>query len=841
MSESDVYKATAELVDKFSPQFRAFLNGLRDIQKGANEASKATTRSFDDVARGIRSVVTNITTGLQPSFASLGLSTLALTGGLAGLALAMKNFATNTVAIQWAGKEAGMSVNQVRFLEQAFGRLQVPVEQTRQSLRGFADVMLEMRRGGGPGFVYLASQPVFHQMLQDLRTTRTNTEALDVVLRNLSDNPWFAQGPDRERMLRAFNLPVELSGLYGQNLTAFMKEVQSSFHEMSQAEIDDASRGYLAIIRLRDSFDRLGNAIAARALPSFTRLSDALTKWMHEGGIGTLIKGFDGLTVAMLGLGSYTVLASITRVVTTIAPLIAFFGSPAGLALLAVMGYAGVAAYTSQTPQRAPQPGEAPRAGPGAGTGMPIAGHWLFGMLNMWNRFKGSSSAQWPMTNSGVGWSPGFEQTQTKKDLTDAVEEGTKKGNESWWEWFKTWFSMSANAATLPGAEATREALGYGAGGGGSVTFRRGIKSPATFEGPGGNIAVGPTEAGPTTDAGLAADRKRFAEELKQKPWLAAKIAAISLGENRNPKANVSVIESMMNRASARGTSLEEAAKLYGHEQGGYYAGYAPGALRDARLRALTESSIAQALGGSNVSNYATDNSSGGLAARERATGSFTFQSTYGGESFFSPGYSGSGRASRSSYLAWRKRIDEQRSAAAVQQQSGASTFAERFGAWPKYQHGGIVERPTLAMVGEGGPEMILPIKKFAQMALPWINGEKSIGGDLLGMNRYAWHRKMMSFLANEDVNWAMSLAAPYGGRGSLGLLGGMALDAASGLYNTYNMIRNNPESRLRIDLNGFPWWTRTTTDHTGMFSDVQINRGRTGTPADMGNRFASP
>jgi hypothetical protein len=44
-------------------------------------------------------------------------------------------------------------------------------------------------------------------------------------------------------------------------------------------------------------------------------------------------------------------------------------------------------------------------------------------------------------------------------------------------------------------------------------------------------------------------------------------------------------------------------------------------------------------LKGSNVSNYATDNSSGSLAARERASGAFVHHKTINGESFFSPGH----------------------------------------------------------------------------------------------------------------------------------------------------------------------------------------------------------
>lgn len=170
---------------------------------------------------------------------------------------------------------------------------------------------------------------------------------------------------------------------------------------------------------------------------------------------------------------------------------------------------------------------------------------------------------------------------------------------------------------------------GFGWGGGG-IGQPMGTGTTVRPGGPGINLDNLPG----ASDAALAGSRQGYADELRRKPWLAEKIMAISLGENRDPRANQAVIESMMNRAAVRGTSLEEAAKLYGKERGGYYAGYAPGALRTARLRALAEHSLKAALAGGNVSDYATDNSSGALAARDVASGHFQDMTVFNGEHF---------------------------------------------------------------------------------------------------------------------------------------------------------------------------------------------------------------
>lgn len=117
-------------------------------------------------------------------------------------------------------------------------------------------------------------------------------------------------------------------------------------------------------------------------------------------------------------------------------------------------------------------------------------------------------------------------------------------------------------------------------------------------------------------------DRSRFATELANNPALLRHLMAISAGENLDPTSNRAVLETTMNRAAMMGTPLAQEARTTG--QGGYYAGYNPHALYDPTTRAMIESNLDAALHGSNVSNYATDNSSGVFAAHRAAIGMYT-------------------------------------------------------------------------------------------------------------------------------------------------------------------------------------------------------------------------
>jgi hypothetical protein len=132
--------------------------------------------------------------------------------------------------------------------------------------------------------------------------------------------------------------------------------------------------------------------------------------------------------------------------------------------------------------------------------------------------------------------------------------------------------------------------------------------------------------------------RAKFAQELAAKPWLRQRLIDIMYNEQGgHPKGVQAVAESAMNRALVRGTSLEQQLRWHGAERGGYYQRGNMGRGHQRYLDVLNQG-IENALNGSNIADYATDNSSGRLAAREKSTGHFRYRSGHTGESFFAPG-----------------------------------------------------------------------------------------------------------------------------------------------------------------------------------------------------------
>jgi hypothetical protein len=152
-------------------------------------------------------------------------------------------------------------------------------------------------------------------------------------------------------------------------------------------------------------------------------------------------------------------------------------------------------------------------------------------------------------------------------------------------------------------------------------------------------------------------DRSHHRAYLAAHPEVREKILSIMKNEQGlNRLGTQAVAEETMNRADVRGHSLEQTSRWYGHgpgtahhEAGGYYEGYTP-KVTNPQERAILEESLEKTLSGSNVSNWATDNSSGALAAREKRGNEFTLRSEYTGESFFSR------NSERAAHEAWKQR-----------------------------------------------------------------------------------------------------------------------------------------------------------------------------------------
>jgi hypothetical protein len=439
------------------------------------------------------------------------------------------------------------------------------------------------------------------------------------------------------------------------------------------------------------------------------------------------------------------------------------------------------------------------RPGPGQ-TGTYFGGNNRMPLPRGWLGAIGAAAAaagqQTPAQQFAAGMLPvsfgGFGQTGGRGGAEDTIYRAMYRALSDWYQ------SLLGTAGVTNAAFGGGGATGGWGGGGYHVVPEGG---PATGGGGAGHRggSEGQEESGPPATAAdmgplgsliggtvagrFAEGRLRAIQELKNKPWLKEKLFQVAAGEDRpragpSGQAFQSVLEETVNRAVLRGTSVEHEARFT--REGGYYAGV-PSHLSTTE-RQYAERALKDVLEGkSNLSGYATDNSSGALAARETRTGAFIPTSRYHGESFFGPG-----RAERVLSKRWRRYVEEAKRAKAEGKDIGSRLKLDFYN-YP---------RAELERQGDEGARALYPSERV-QDVFEALQGGKGFGA----MNLSESQR---SSVLRERIR-------QYGER----------MKKAQA-----DQLKVHGQASVRIDLNGAPRGTRATASSNGIFKEVALHRG---------------
>jgi hypothetical protein len=599
--QEEATKIVVEVVDKFSRPLFNLKRELEGLSSKGGEGATKTAKSFDTLRQSVHSVSQTVTGTLMPSLRVLGIGFAGVAGTLATFVAGLKSLAGGINELTRLSTETKIGIDKMRELEAVGRRVGITAEQMRAGFRGFSEEMDKLRIGTGDLQKFFSEHRI-GWLGGELKGIKDVNQQLDRALEVIDR---IANPRQKRLVLERLQLPPNLAQIPRAERERAIEEYRKTVGPLDKATKDSALRFDEAMTKMALAWEKFINRLAEKGgLDEFTKLMNLVA--------GSAGKIADEIHKAAIDFHNiYTDIVKIRDLLKDM--------KPGG-------GIPGIPGSSGRDPGYKDWDKKS----------------WWERLLPQWDKLK-----------------PGPTGLLDSKDETiKVIKIGTSEGVV---DAFKKMAldaggdSAAGGGSTFGGGSVMRASLGGGGGGGGGGGRRAG-----PGPGPGGDPASPDSDASSTPALrSLAMDRARFAKELENNPALREKILGIAAGENKDPTAALSVIESMMNRASQRGTTLEQAARLT-RERGGYYAGYDPGSLRRPEIRKRMEDALQRALGGSNASDFATDNSSGGLAARERRSGSFRFHKGYGGESFFSPGTSGRGAAGRERYERWRKNLQEQ-------------------------------------------------------------------------------------------------------------------------------------------------------------------------------------
>lgn len=274
------------------------------------------------------------------------------------------------------------------------------------------------------------------------------------------------------------------------------------------------------------------------------------------------------------------------------------------------------------------------------------------------------------------------------------------------WTKFTGFLSGWKMPSWLGGAAAQAAGTAYGEGvSSGQIS---GNITPATagmaYRGAGAGSDWG--GAAGATDATLIAERARLIEELKD-PAVAQKVYQRVEQEvgSQGPRAQQLVMESFFNRAASRNMSLKDTVMQASYFPRGSTARLGSvnvGANRIEEYKGMLD----QIAAGSTLAGYGTGNESGGV----RSGGARVTAGSRGERIVEELG--------DAKWIATRKQIAREAAAAAATAATTQVAQNEPPPLLKALQHGGVVTKPTLAAIGEKGPEAVIPL------------GRKGGGGD---------------------------------------------------------------------------------------------------------------
>jgi hypothetical protein len=609
MGQEDTMRLAAEIVDKWSGPLREMTKGVhqfQDMLRGSHtEGSKAAKEAAErqkELHEQITRTGERITGLLSPAMGALGISTFGAGEAIAKMVERLKDAGDSFYKIQDAVSRTGWGQEKLDVYTQTLERFGIPADQARSSLAAMGDELAKIGRNEPNAFQRIFS--TFNNIgaeVQKLRDLPGTSERMDEIFDFFKRNPAIPPDQKRQFFTDLFHLPPEMATVtIDQWVEALAKSQEfNKLHPPISLE---------SMKELHEAFERLGYDID---------------------GIGIdLARSFAGPGAGAINFLSEAIEHNITDVKQMAQDWKDFANwlDEVRKKLHIEGGMEGV------TPLQPPPPKP-----PWVAKGLP------------------------PLD-------PGFHRESFEAGgdpenmLTRSMKSGTLQALREWYA------GLQAGAGSGGGVQPAALTEGGGGGGLSDVARKAGgwggagyslmpdsgdgaaggpRAAPGGGRGRGGQQPMGPAPGGggPTGEEGASAgqgwDRHRFAKEIASSPALRERLLGIaaaedSPGSKSGTLANQAIMETMMNRATVRHTSLAEQLRLVS-EGRGYYPTMRK--FTEAQ-RSIMEGNLSKVLGGSNVSGNATDNSSSWLAAKEKTSGAFRWLKDINNESFFAPGHS---------------------------------------------------------------------------------------------------------------------------------------------------------------------------------------------------------
>jgi hypothetical protein len=286
MAEQDeAIKVVVEVVDKFSKPLNDLKKELDRISDRGGDGATKVKKHFD----GLREAATNVGNALNatvvPALRAVGIGFGGLAATIATAVTALKGFAGTTEVLSRLSRETGISIDRMRELEAVGRRLGISAGEMRSGFRDFAASMHQTRLGIGDA----AKDLRMHgqgEFAEQLRRTKTNAEALELILKKLDT---ISDPQNRRDFLKGQHLPPGLADANRKEREKLIKEWRDSVGATTKEDTDAADRFEHSLWRMGNAFESLTQKMTTEgSLDTLTKSLTSISDLVPE-----LIKGIN--------------------------------------------------------------------------------------------------------------------------------------------------------------------------------------------------------------------------------------------------------------------------------------------------------------------------------------------------------------------------------------------------------------------------------------------------------------------------------------------------------------------------------------------------------------------
>jgi hypothetical protein len=262
-------RLVAEVVDKFTGPLRALRQGLQGIQSSPGMARVAT--DFGAVTRSVGNLSGAIRNTLVPALSAAGLAGLSVGGGLASISSV---FATTTTRLNHLSASTGVAIQTMRELTALAPRIGIDENSVKSGLQSFSAAFDQIKRKQGETYIELYRKAP--RLAEALVGSKSIDEALSHSLSFLAGVAK-EKGPAQARLWSQMLFGTEDMAAVGelgvQGLRKALEEIRKRLGTIDPQAMATSKAFNNALHDMQDTAIGLRDAIGAEVLPMINELA----------------------------------------------------------------------------------------------------------------------------------------------------------------------------------------------------------------------------------------------------------------------------------------------------------------------------------------------------------------------------------------------------------------------------------------------------------------------------------------------------------------------------------------------------------------------------------------